>query len=79
MRSEYIAKGSIINTIFGEIEITGYNGSIAYCVEREYDESGEICREEEGRYTLNEIGHLMKEVDGRNHRVRYEEEGEDEQ
>ena len=79
MKIEYIKKGSIIDTLFGTIEVTGYNGSIVYGIEREYDEEGNVEREEETRLTLNEIGHLMKEVDGRNHKVWYDEEEEDEE
>ncbi len=79
MKIEHITKGSIIDTFFGTIEVTGYNGSIVYGIEREYDEEGNVEREEETRLTLNEIGHMMKEVDGRNHKVWYDEEEENEE
>ena len=71
---EIIGPGSVVTILGGELEITGYNGSICYCLENTYDENGKYAGQEERMLTLNEIAYLMLLCDGRRHRLIYEEE-----
>lgn len=72
MKNE-IGKKDMINTLEGYLLVTDYNGSIVYV--DEYHVCGEHDELEliGGRmYTLSEIGHMMKEVDGLNHTVTWD-------
>ena len=72
MIKESIKKGSLVTTMTGYMIVTGYNGHIVYVNQYVVDESSDLP-EGEFRYTLGEIGHMMKECDGRNRRVVWEE------
>ena len=72
--TEIIKNGSEISTLAGYELVKGYNGSIVYTDSYEIDDDGNASMVDERMLTLEEIGHLMREVDGRNHNVRYEEE-----
>ena len=72
MRKETITKGSEISTLAGYMVATGYNGSIVYLDEYETDEDGEAEKVGERMLTLDEIAHEMKNVDGMNHKVIWE-------
>lgn len=69
---ETIKTGDIIDTLVGYLEVKGYNGSIVYCDEYETTDNGEDVMTGERMLTCNEIGKIMKEVDGRNHKVMFE-------
>ena len=73
MKKHYIKKGDTINTMAGYEVVTGYNGSIVYTDSYEIGEDEEPEKVGERRLTLEEIGHIMREVDGLNHKVFYEE------
>lgn len=73
MRTQYITKGDTINTMAGYEVVKGYNGSIVDTDSYEIGEDGEPEKVGERRLTLEEIGHIMREVDGLNHKVFYEE------
>lgn len=72
MIKESIKKGSIVNTLTGYMIVTGYNGHIVYVDQYVVDECSNLPAGDM-RYTLDEIGHLLKECDGRTHRVVWEE------
>ena len=78
---DHITKGTEITTVDGYLIITGYNGSIVYADHHtqtwpedatEFTDDNAIDVVFEDRYTLSEIAGLMKEVDGKNHRVIYD-------
>lgn len=69
MKPEYITKGTEVATAAGYEIITGWNGHIVYTDSYEVDEDGNESKVCERMLTLEEIGHLMKEVDGKNHKV----------
>lgn len=74
---EHIRKGSEITTLAGYLVITGYNGSIVYCDEytnTDEDDPDKYEKTDERMLTLREIEREMWEVDGRNHRLTYDEE-----
>lgn len=81
--TDIIKKGTQIDTIYGYEIVTYFNGSIVYTDsyrnpldECEYtieDDPGEYVKTGESMFTLDEIGNLMKEVDGRNHKVSFQE------
>ena len=71
--TDIITKGSKIDTLAGYELVTNYNGSIVYTDSYEIDFNEELQKVGERMLTLEEIGHIMKEVDGCNHKVRYEE------
>lgn len=79
--SDHITKGTEITTADGYIIVTGYNGHIVYAErhvltapdDEEYTDDNAIDVKTDEMYTLSEIAGLMKEVDGRNHRVIYDE------
>ena len=73
MKPERITKGTEISTIEGKIVATSYNGSIVYFDEYTLNEEGEYEYERERRLTLCEVGKVMKELDGMNHNVIWEE------
>lgn len=75
MMSTVIRRGDeISNMNEGGFEIvTGYNGSVIYTDHYEIDDDGSSTKTDERMFTLEEIGHLLKEVDRRNHNVVYEE------
>ena len=77
MRNETITNGTEIKTIAGYMIATGYNGSIVYLDEYETNEAGEAEKVGERRLTLAEIGDAMKEVDGQNHKVIWQQYSED--
>lgn len=77
MRIEIIRKGTRIETIDGYEIVTGFNGSIVYTDSYKVGNNDEVYLDGEGRLTYSDIEHLMKEVDGLNHKVRYEEESGD--
>ena len=70
-----IKNGDMITTLSGYELVTGYNGSIVYTDSyiHSEDDPDKLIKDGERMLTLDEIGHLMKEVDGRNHKVWYEE------
>lgn len=73
--ADYIKKYDQIETMAGYIVVTEFNGTILYCKEYDVDMDGNsVLKDDDARYTLAEVGHLMKEVDGRNHRVVWEDE-----
>ena len=76
--TDVIRIGSEITTWDGYLEVIGYNGHIVETVEWNIDRDGEITEGWERRLTLSEIAHIMTEVDGRAHKVRFEESEEDE-
>lgn len=67
-----IKTGDIIDTLAGYLEVKGYNGSIVYCEEYETNENGEDVMTGDRMLTCGEIALIMKEVDGRNHKVMFE-------
>ena len=70
MITERIRVGDAITTIAGEIRVTAWNGSIACCEEYETDPDQEKLIYVGARnLTPHEIGKLMKEIDGQNHKV----------
>ena len=69
MKKNYITRDTQINTMAGYIIAEDYNGSIVECSEYIVNEDGSLEETDGRRLTLNEIGHLMKEVDGQNHKV----------
>ena len=71
MKKEIITKGMEISTEVGYLKVKGYNGSIVYVDEYTDDEDGNEVVEEK-MLTLEEIGHEMKAVDGRNHDLIWE-------
>ena len=79
MKTEYITIGSEIPTLDGYLTVDGYNGHIVYCTEWEVDRDGEVHEGWERRLTLHEIENEMKTVDGKNHKVLFKEENEDEE
>lgn len=58
--------------------ICGMTHEFAYCIEWTYDEDGERYEVGERRLTLNDLEHIMKDYDGKNHKVRFDDESEDE-
>ena len=72
MNRDVIRKGSEIETLAGYEKVTGYNGSIVYTDSYEVDEDGKAEKLGERMLTLSEIGSLMREVDGKAHKVVYE-------
>lgn len=63
--TEWLKVGDTVNTLAGWLVITGFNGSIAYCDEFEDGEETSV----ETMLTPEEIGHRMRELDGKNHHV----------
>lgn len=72
MKKDIITTGAQIDTIEGYEVVKSYNGSIVYTDSYEYDDDGNPQKTGECRLTLEEVGKLMKGVDGRNHRVTFE-------
>ena len=72
---EHIGKGTEITTMEGKIVADSYNGSIVYFDEFLYNEETEEDDIPNGTrmLTLYEAGKIMKESDGRNHNVTWEE------
>lgn len=68
-----ISVGSRVETLAGYEVATGYNGSIVYTDSYEVDADGSATKVNNRMLTLAEIGHLMREVDGKLHEVRFEE------
>lgn len=83
MKKTYIRTGSEIDTATGILKVTGYNGSIVYCEQYEpemtetengdYIDAGDMTKTDERRLTLEEIGQILKESDGQNNIVIWEE------
>lgn len=71
MKREHITEGTHINTIGGEIVITGTNGPIIFADEYEVNDNEELEYVGEGLYRAQEIADLMREYDGQNHTVVY--------
>lgn len=73
--TNYIKVNDTINTIEGFLVVKGQNcGGLVYLDEYRVDDDGnEILNEKDRMLTLAEIGHIMKEVDGFNHDVRWAE------
>lgn len=63
--------GKEIETLAGYEIITGYTGEVVGTKSYEVDENGNGVYVNNRLLTLNEIGHLMKEVDGHNHKIEY--------
>lgn len=77
MKADIIRKGTRIDTIDGYEIVTGFNGSIVYTDSYQLNDEGtDVYLAGEGRLTISDIEHKMKEVDGLNHSVRYEEDDE---
>lgn len=68
MRYEHISEGAQIDFLGGTFTAENFNGSIVYGTLTDWDEGTT-----EERYTLEEIGHYAKELDGRNHRFVWDE------
>lgn len=66
-----ITIGTQIETLAGYEQVTGYNGSIVYTDSYEVDMDGKAEKVGERKLTTGEIELLMREVDGRNHEVRF--------
>ena len=64
MEKDIITIGTEINTISGIIKVTDFNGSLVAVDEYDIDEEGTPMKVEENALTLNEIGNLMKQMDG---------------
>jgi hypothetical protein len=76
--TDIIEKGDTIATIYGYMVVTGYNGSGLVSVEDfEFDENGNAFKTEIDSLTYSDIEKRMREHDGHNHKVRYEELEED--
>ena len=69
--TDYITTGAKINTVEGYEEITAWNGSIVYTNSYVIDENDEAVLDGERMLTLEEIGHLLKDYDGKNHKVEW--------
>ena len=63
--------GKEIETLAGYEIITGYTGHIVGTKSYEIDENGNGVYVNNRLLTLNEIGHMMKDVDGHNHKIEY--------
>lgn len=75
MKTTVIRKGDEIQRMGEGYEVvTGYNGSVVYTDSYEINDDGTSTKTGERMLTLEEIGHLLKEVDRCNHKVIYEEE-----
>ena len=72
-----IKKGDEIATQEGYLIVTGYNGSIVYTDSYEVNEDGRATMTGGRGLTLEEIGHLLKEIDRCNHRVVFEDDVEE--
>lgn len=74
MRTVHITKGSRIQTAYdGYLLVDSYNGSIVYCERYDWDDDGnEVLVDDDCRYTRKELADIMKEVDGYNHKVYWE-------
>lgn len=75
--TDYLKVGDSFETEeCSRIEITGWNGHIAYCTEYHADinaETGDITEWEEERYlTPLEIAHILGKMDDKNHKVHIE-------
>lgn len=81
MRFDHITKGTEIITQEGKLICEDYNGSIVYLREYLYNDETEVSDIDNGerRLTLSEIGHVMREWDGNNHRVMWDEPEDDEE
>lgn len=75
MRTIKIRKGFEFETLEGKCVVESYNGSIVDCQEYLYnDETGESdIMGEPRRLTLNEIANEIKNIDGLNYKVVWEE------
>lgn len=69
MKKDIITIGTEINTISGIIKVTDFNGSLVAVDEYDIDEEGTPMKVDGNALTLNEIGNLMKQMDGQNHKV----------
>ena len=75
MRRKYIKVGDEINTETGILEIVQRNaGDLAICNEYEIQEDGDLHRVGTRMLTTAEIARIMKDRDGLNHRVYWENE-----
>jgi len=72
MKRETITTGTEISSLEGKLVITGYNGHIVYVDEYTLLDEGEYKFNTKRMLTLNEIAHEMKEVDGLNYKVIWE-------
>ena len=74
MGTDIISKGTEISTTEGYLVVKGQNcGGLVSLDEYVADESGEFALKGERTLTLSEVGHIMKDVDGKNHSVVWEE------
>lgn len=71
MRKDKIYEGATIDTLTGNLKVKFYNGSIVDLDEYTIDDDDNLVKTGETRLTLEEIGHVMKELDGMNHKVEY--------
>ena len=69
MKTVHITKGSEINTQTGYLKVYGRGPELIYCEEFEIGENDEPVYTGDRNLTLSEIGHIMKEVDGKNYTV----------
>lgn len=71
---EHITNGSRIETISGYYIVTGWNGSIVYLDEYEPNDLDTDCiKTGESRLTLSELERVMKDFDGNNHSLVFDE------
>lgn len=73
MKREYVTVGTTIDTLVGYIKVLGYNGNGLFdCNIHELDDNSQYTTER--RYlTASDIQSYMKEVDGKNHKIEWEE------
>lgn len=60
------------------VTVTGYNGSVVFVNEYIANDEGECELNGERILTEREIAHIMKDVDGKNHTVYYQQDEEEE-
>lgn len=74
-RFEHVTVGTEVVTEYGKLVLKGYNGSLLYADRYEYDESDEpeLVYVREDRLTKSELAQDMKEVDGLNHNLIWDE------
>lgn len=72
---EHVTVGTEVFTEYGKLVLKGYNGSLVYADRWEYDESDDpdLVYIREDRLTLFELASDMRDVDGLNHRLIWDE------
>ena len=72
MKHTTITRGSEIQGAGSVFQAESYNGSLVTGSERTIEADGSLSDPDFRRYTLSEIGQIMKEVDGLNHSVSWQ-------